>query len=71
MGIADQFKDKAQELADQAKRKQNEGEDAGRAPTQGASGRAPKTSQQGRNKAQQGRDRVRDAADDTRERFDR
>ncbi|AXE78420.1 hypothetical protein [Streptomyces atratus] len=64
MGIADQFKDKAQELADQAKRKQNEGKDAGRAPTQGASGRAPKTSQQGRNKAQS-------ETRDVREKFDR
>lgn len=29
MGIADQFKDKAQQLADQAKKKADEGRDAG------------------------------------------
>ncbi|MCX5111418.1 hypothetical protein OOK13_23300 [Streptomyces sp. NBC_00378] len=80
MGIADQFKDKAQELADQAKKKAGEGRNAGQERTrtegqerirtegqermQNVSERASKTSQQGRDKA-------RGATDELRERRER
>ncbi|GGV89705.1 hypothetical protein GCM10015535_44130 [Streptomyces gelaticus] len=80
MGIADQFKDKAQQLADQGKKKAGEGRTEGRERTrpegqermrtegrermQNVSERASKTSQQGRDKA-------RGAADELRERRER
>ncbi|WP_405713519.1 MULTISPECIES: hypothetical protein [unclassified Streptomyces] len=79
MGIADQFKDKAQALADQAKkagegrtegqeRTRTEGQERtrteGRERMQNVSERASKTSQQGRDKA-------RGAADELRERRER
>lgn len=64
MGIADQFKDKAQELADQAKQKANQGKGAGR-------DRA-KDADRDRDDDTSGlRDRGQDAADKARERFDR
>ncbi|WTI78444.1 hypothetical protein OG242_12570 [Streptomyces sp. NBC_00727] len=67
MGIADQFKDKAKDLAGQA-RNEDEPQSKGR-------DRAKNASQQGRDRAQdatrQGRDKAQDTADDMRERFDR
>lgn len=76
MGIADQFKDKAQQLADQGKKKAGEGRERtrpegqermrteGRERMQNVSERASKTSQQGRDKA-------RGTADELRERRER
>ncbi|MEU0130060.1 hypothetical protein [Streptomyces sp. NPDC006289] len=70
MGIADQFKDKAQELADQAKQqKAGAGKrDEARERPSDAPGRAADQAQGRRPEA---RDRAQDAADKTRERFER
>ncbi|MGW1407313.1 hypothetical protein [Streptomyces sp. NPDC002403] len=76
MAIADQFKDKAQQLADQAKKKAGEGRGQGQERTraegqertrtegrermQNVSERASKTSQQGRDKARATTDELRE-----------
>ncbi|WUW23556.1 hypothetical protein OG521_23385 [Streptomyces sp. NBC_01463] len=74
MGIADQFKDKAQELADQGQKKMKggKGEDRrqGQRQDQGQD-RRQDVSDRARQASEQGRDRAQGAADDVRERFDR
>ncbi|GAA2976628.1 hypothetical protein [Streptomyces fulvorobeus] len=65
MGIADQFKDKAQELADQAKRKKM-------ADEKGGAARERSSDEPERGAERSGlRDRSQDMTDDARERFDR
>ncbi|MFI9492940.1 hypothetical protein ACIG8K_15395 [Streptomyces halstedii] len=63
MGIADQFKDKARELADQAKQRQRQGGGEQDTPRE--------RSDRGGERPADPRERGRDAAEGARERFDR
>ncbi|MER7726439.1 hypothetical protein [Streptomyces sp. NPDC096323] len=70
MGIADQFKDKAQDLADQGQKKMKGAK--GDNQRQGQSqDRRQDASDRARQASEQGRDRAQGAADDVQERFDR
>lgn len=74
MGIADQFKDKAQELADQGQKKMKggKGEDQRQGQRQGqGQDRRQDASDRARQASEQGRDRAQGAADGVQERFDR
>lgn len=72
MGIADQFKDKAQELADQGQKKMKggKGDDQRQGQRQGQD-RRQDASDRARQASEQGRDRAQGAADDMRDKFDR
>jgi hypothetical protein len=73
MGIADQFKDKAKELADQAERKEAGGKrDEAREPSSGRPARdSGRASDRRPGPGPGARGRAQDAADQTRERSER
>ncbi|WP_327435954.1 MULTISPECIES: hypothetical protein [unclassified Streptomyces] len=69
MGIADQFKDKAQELADQAKQHKA----GGKRPEarERSAGRPERAQDQAQGRRPEARDRARDAGEQARERSER
>ncbi|WP_043264703.1 hypothetical protein [Streptomyces sp. CT34] len=64
MGIEDQFKDKAQQLKDEAKRRAQQGQERGRQQGQ------DRDRQQGQERGQQSRERGRQMVDDVEDRFE-